>query len=1365
MRGKRNRLIVIVLLSLLVVTAIAMIAIQGIGTNAAATNGENKIEIPVSNTNYEVGTEQNPFVLLEIVPYEGYAEIGYLIAGEEPVNMEVLSWSSYAGNIAATNAFDTSASQYITTFEPSEAMLKAKEYKTEKVTQYGYFEKVYDKSGNYNQVIINQSGGTILDATYELSVPANTGNYRWIGLDYNPGKVTDHNADKVYTSLVRTQYAGNKVDYTSKHIFLKQCLGLSDYEIKDYHIKVITATASQVNNNLALIDRANLIYITDKSHNGEPFLWFWQDERFKRTDKFKYNETLGKIEVRFTSAGRDLSWEAVVKILRKKSGCGLDKDTTIAPLIYDVNSLTSSMKLQNITIKKTTSDGKTVTINTQGSDNNVYKLGLMIRQMDTADIFKYYIDTGWIQTKTTDGKTTGSFVSMNGTLAATYWAPETLVPYHLVKYHENSNVMRQDLIAAGYPRYNDFSNNTFAEDSMYMFNADNSLSMTFEPKSIAYTEQTKDAFAYFGITKEQGIQLSPAEVIKYLLNYARLGSDLPSLTILEIQPFDQYKIDWNDFIRRIYPGFHGTLTVKTMTSKEFNCHIEDLNGTYDLIYLGVKKGTITENQELDLSDSSYTYSHVGTQVKVKNDNRFMAEWIPGNGSGNINFNTRYSGNDITALKMEQLKEYVKAGYPLMLGEGVFASDPSTISSTIDPSSYVYELLTFLKSNYAERQVYEKKINQTEEEKARLRTFIRNSFCNVTFEQLPRTYEYGKDNSYINAEDDKNRNLDLIFQIDDKAIDKKYKISIYLDVNADGIFCKEQGLKNEMMVIENVIDLTTGKSVKTNSLVPGKRYRLIKEITYSGVIPWKIVIEQVDNSSQFTGVRVVQTGISAIKKTDGKIKLNVLQIASNKVGDNKPSVYLPTSEEIRSSGVSSKDDKNTVKTKFKGIVKDESGAKLSTNLTDVTALFYYYTRNLKDYEITFDRLTVSEYVTKFNAKQIKLEDYNMIIIGFADCCTDITNEAARNAIYDFIMSGKSVLFTHDTTMYMYGTKHYMTSKFRDLLGMDRFGTKLVNQKTIEDLLELGKDIMYQPGRLQSEKKSEPKMSYGFSNHTLRRFASDRSVVNFDNLKTTKVTNVNQGQITQYPYLINNQLIVAQTHAQYYQLDMNNPNIVVWYSLEDDRSNQQYFEKNDGQNGYYIYSNGNITYSGAGHIGEYNQFNMQDEEIKLFVNTIIAAYRVVPEASDVEIMNGDKTTDENEKNYLLINYDMSNDQLAVGYDINTERQTKRIYYQLKDNSTVNSSLSRLVEYFAVDELGNLSPISLVTKLSFDDSEVENTDILLTTQYYIDVPLTPLGTLSCYDIAIRVTETYMGAEKEIELTKLKYVQLLRRGLFSLD
>lgn len=94
-------------------------------------------------------------------------------------------------------------------------------------------------------------------------------------------------------------------------------------------------------------------------------------------------------------------------------------------------------------------------------------------------------------------------------------------------------------------------------------------------------------------------------------------------------------------------------------------------------------------------------------------------------------------------------------------------------------------------------------------------------------------------------------------------------------------------------------------------------------------------------------------------------------------------------------------------------------------------------------------------------------------------------------------------------------------------------------------------------------------------------------------------MNSAQITSYPYDLcanNDTIKVASTHCQWYQINLENENLVPWFNLS-----RNTFNSGDSRNFYYIYSLNNITYSSTGDSNNYT-----DDEMKLFVNTIIKSY---------------------------------------------------------------------------------------------------------------------------------------------------------------
>lgn len=166
---------------------------------------------------------------------------------------------------------------------------------------------------------------------------------------------------------------------------------------------------------------------------------------------------------------------------------------------------------------------------------------------------------------------------------------------------------------------------------------------------------------------------------------------------------------------------------------------------------------------------------------------------------------------------------------------------------------------------------------------------------------------------------------------------------------------------------------------------------------------------------------------------------------------------------------------------------------------------------------------------------------------------------------------------------------------------------LSAEQINTLKSAGYSIAYKPESVTDDydenKVVTVPQTQAFTDGFLHRYENGKNDNNsnnrFNDLTTTTVKQVNKGTITTYPYDINGKgLKVSTTHCQYSQLNLNSDNIVVWYTL--DGSNWRY--KEDPVNNYYLFSCGNIFYTGAGHDN-----NPTDDEAKLFINTMIAAYR--------------------------------------------------------------------------------------------------------------------------------------------------------------
>ena len=200
-----------------------------------------------------------------------------------------------------------------------------------------------------------------------------------------------------------------------------------------------------------------------------------------------------------------------------------------------------------------------------------------------------------------------------------------------------------------------------------------------------------------------------------------------------------------------------------------------------------------------------------------------------------------------------------------------------------------------------------------------------------------------------------------------------------------------------------------------------------------------------------------------------------------------------------------------------------------------------------------------------------------------------------------------------------------------------------------------------------------------------------------LVTQTVSQVNKGQITSYPYNINTgeftgnekngflytgatnaNMKVSFTHAQWYQLNTNADNIVVWYTV-DNASGSDLYGYNDCTNNYYIYNCGNITYTGAGH--DNYGWNVTEQEAKLFVNTMIAAFRTSVSKPSLRYVSGAAGNDEISQKKIEVETDDSGN--AGTTSLADAVNGAKIYFKINDN-TISKGKTNGIRFYDADDI---------------------------------------------------------------------------------
>lgn len=285
-------------------------------------------------------------------------------------------------------------------------------------------------------------------------------------------------------------------------------------------------------------------------------------------------------------------------------------------------------------------------------------------------------------------------------------------------------------------------------------------------------------------------------------------------------------------------------------------------------------------------------------------------------------------------------------------------------------------------------------------------------------------------------------------------------------------------------------------------------------------------------------------------------------------------------------------------------------------------------------------------------------------------------------------------------------------------------------------------------------------------------------------TDRVEQINKGQITTYPFKIKEKLIVAETHSQPYQLDFNEDDdedgesdLVVWYTLmskerfKDEPWSVYNLAPKDVRNNYYIYTKGNITYSGVGH-----KEITEEEEMKLYINTLIAAYKAAMDPPSIEFREtGDP--DAAEKTVSYISYDVSSDAINKGV---VTGDKEKVYFTPVDYNSFVKDTNPLQTKVLVKPVNTKGGLYNVYRANGTKEPTESDDQIgecyaLSTgdSYYFEVPLSELGgNKNKIDIKVsartRVTRIFRGSSVTLPKYSPESVStyiIQKRGLFDLD
>ena len=836
---------------------------------------------------------------------------------------------------------------------------------------------------------------------------------------------------------------------------------------------------------------------------------------------------------------------------------------------------------------------------------------------------------------------------------------------------------------------------------------------------------------------------TPSDSVRYILaNRNTSESQITGeLNILDIEPcydsMNGYSLQ-ESYIRMMIPKFRGTINITHMTTAEFIGSTEDLNSTYNMIFMGLDQGAYnTKYAWMDGKNGIYTYwndswmdgkiyFHTGDKVSGRwnNNNSVRFLWF-GSSSATQDKeypDLRFPGNDITTIKKTELSNFLSAGYPIVAVPYLYDADKIRIDQHSNICTFINEEKTKGSTLYRTDDSFS------------IEKVVKRSQTDIEWLELPNIYDGStsaetaaslSDPNYLDVNTKTGRNLlPFKFKVKDD-LDHQYKYRIYIDQNRDGKFDQDEIFYD-------------GKIFHASDGEQGKQLQISK--LFVGFIQWKIEVYRTDNGQ----IRFTKMGCSASKNSTGnKIEINVLQIEPDNCNLNLK--------------------ENELFIKYYDNLSD-----YKINVTTMKRREYqdYFTeKNKFEFDYSKDICTdegPNKNPISISKKQKELYDkYNMIIIGFQDTYggEDFNNEyGAVDFLKYFAAKGKSILFTHDITS-MNNVKDgsgtvfgYTANKLmRDFMGMNRYKAvhKDLSSNEREKLQAYQTKHQYDTVTDLNGKALDELQ--GLTYYTIKRLGTGNKMpysalvgngFNINKDLTIKATKTNEGQITQYPYKIgewttdsagnqvfdDSKLPIAVTHGQWYQLDMEDPEITVWYCLTSDYSDAFTSWKkdhssdrpgdsttygvspNDAANNYYIYSKGNIFYSGVGH-----STVTGDMEAKLFINTIIGAYRVSYEPPIVEILNSEAEITDNTNLTYLMTFNQEYDESG---NVENLYQTQVDMANVGDGTDTNDKLEKVM--FSPVEMNAVSTKLSMSAYYLDEETNERTYI--TTIYHVRDDGTP-------------------------------------------
>ena len=290
--------------------------------------------------------------------------------------------------------------------------------------------------------------------------------------------------------------------------------------------------------------------------------------------------------------------------------------------------------------------------------------------------------------------------------------------------HTDQNWMFEHLGDSGYPDRT-YNGNHFVNRNVYMVNSSTPLVNGDFPKAFDEGSTGSGFSEVLNLIQSENALLSEdnripesvckAKAIEYIINYS-VGfiAEFTDLRIMELQPTNNDQADLKaenptDNSTTLYWQRNATGSVKkqvlrssrkvnvqvtTKTPASFNSEWEDINQNYNLVFLGL------DGQKLNYAAGLWSST-------VYNDQDLNGKlYHTGDQAGGSD--ERYDASDITKRKKQELLDFMKAGYPVLVENDFFNGKSAKNGADRINTKYVaadtqmYDFLRQATTDYADR---------------------------------------------------------------------------------------------------------------------------------------------------------------------------------------------------------------------------------------------------------------------------------------------------------------------------------------------------------------------------------------------------------------------------------------------------------------------------------------------------------------------------------------------------------------------------------------------------------------------------------------------------------------------------------------